>query len=544
MDKRALVALPPPAGILTLPNELLCDIASPLCTADLRRLSRVNHKFNFFAYAYLNKYHYNKGLVTLPNELLLVMVQHLDTRSCSSLAQTSHRFYPLVMNYIVRHDIRYRGSSLLNVAAKRNLKGLAKNVLRMGGDVNTQSGFQQGLTGKRPTPLAAAAFFGYERMVRLFLAAGAEQIVDGTRLALVIAFARDHENIAILLSQDLDAYFQVLKSGSTLLDTACEKRFVKLVRFLLERQDRSLSARDVRGRSLALYNIIDATACKGDFVMRQLLEDVHQIVSMLLQHHADPDMPSGRIGATARDVASRHPDPRVRNLLSKAKPPATTKPKKLPSRAGRKGLDNESTPSYQMEYFHSMESPIPSRFATLLDFVDKPDTAEALLTGDDGSTQPELDFEDPSLETWNLAHMVGSDMRGLPKQPEADPKEPPTISSFSQLGTPKAIKEDVTQAFWAQKPAPVKSAPLPRPSVSKAKELPRPVVTDPFPHLGQPVRVPRARGTDLWSRFQKTNEPDRERPQQRALTSDDSGKQSKQSSSKKSKKKQWVPLKM
>jgi len=181
MAGQVLMAPSSPPSILKLPNELLCDIVSPLSTSDLRRLSRVNHQFYFFVRAYLVKYRYNEGIVTLPNEIILEIVRHLGTqKNRSRLARTSQRFYPLVMNYIVRHDIQFRGSSLLAITARSNLKGMAKKILRLGGNVNTQSCFKSTCAGQRPTPLAAAAFYGHERIICLLLAAGAKQIVDGS----------------------------------------------------------------------------------------------------------------------------------------------------------------------------------------------------------------------------------------------------------------------------------------------------------------------------------------------------------------------------
>jgi hypothetical protein len=313
----------PVPGLLTLPNELLLAIACPLSTSTLRLLSKVNHHLYFFVRAYLIRHRYTHGLLTLPNELLLEITAYLGTQSDRShFARTSQHFYPVVMNYIVRFDIRYRGSSMLNVAARRNLKGVARSMLRMGGEVNTQHGFQALRTGERPTPLLVAALLGHERMVRLFLGAGAQEALNDVRMPLLLAIAKGHEGIAVLLARDLDADDTIATPGRgrNVLLLACRARFVHLVRGLLERCALQGKRVDARKCSAALYMLLEGTASKGAFRARELLEDVHQIVLMLLGHGADPDLVVTGVGVegTARSVAQRCPDPRVRNLLLKA----------------------------------------------------------------------------------------------------------------------------------------------------------------------------------------------------------------------------------
>ncbi len=138
-----------PKGLLSLPNKILHDIVSHLSTLNLRRLSRVNKRLHFFVESYLVQYRYNSGLVALPNEIILEIVQQLDRqKDRSSLARASLRFYPLIMDYIYRHNVQYGGSGLLNYAAKRNLSGMTREILRLGGDVNTQHGIATDTEGQ------------------------------------------------------------------------------------------------------------------------------------------------------------------------------------------------------------------------------------------------------------------------------------------------------------------------------------------------------------------------------------------------------------
>lgn len=76
----------------------------------------------------------------------------------------------------------------------------------------------------------------------------------------------------------------------------------------------------------ALSAVLRVSACEGDIRQRKLLEADYKIVEMLMSNGADPDafQDSHRGGqsTTARDLVSRHPDPRVRNLIFKAPRPS------------------------------------------------------------------------------------------------------------------------------------------------------------------------------------------------------------------------------
>ncbi|PVI02971.1 hypothetical protein DM02DRAFT_652949 [Periconia macrospinosa] len=183
MAEKAHRKSPSPRGLLELPNEILLEIVFPLRIADLRRLGSVNHKFQRFTVDYLRRYVDKVKIFSLPNELLLAIAQYLGhqkDRSC--LARASRRFYLLVMDYILRCNVRYGGSSLLNYAAKRNLNRMARTILYAGGDVNTQRGFRPSVIGRRPTPLATAALHGHEGMVKILLETGASHFIDGPLL--------------------------------------------------------------------------------------------------------------------------------------------------------------------------------------------------------------------------------------------------------------------------------------------------------------------------------------------------------------------------
>ncbi|KAF2451122.1 hypothetical protein P171DRAFT_350040, partial [Karstenula rhodostoma CBS 690.94] len=276
-----------PPALLKLPNELFLEIAFLLYTSELRRLGRVNCRLRRLVAVYLSRYRYNIGILALPNELILEIVQHLGhQKDRSRFARATQRHYPLIMHHIVRQDIMHSGSSLLVYAAKKNLVGMARKIIYLGGDVNTQCGFRKGTTGKRATPLAAAAFYGYERMVKTLLSFGASHFVDGVRLPLAMAIFKRHESVALILSQELDCSDASLtiSTRQTLLQMACAAQLVSLVQYYLEHK--SCSSHDC---DTALFRIIEKDTTKTGIVRRQLHGETFEIVLMLLEHGASPD---------------------------------------------------------------------------------------------------------------------------------------------------------------------------------------------------------------------------------------------------------------
>ncbi|KAB2102824.1 hypothetical protein AG0111_0g9127 [Alternaria gaisen] len=113
-------------GLFKLPNELLLELATLLGPAYLRRLSQVNHRLLDFALDY-SRTHVSR-LAALPDDIVLRIVTCLGNFTYpgylgirgnaaniyqSQLAQASHRFYPLVMDAIVREEVRTRSVRLM-----------------------------------------------------------------------------------------------------------------------------------------------------------------------------------------------------------------------------------------------------------------------------------------------------------------------------------------------------------------------------------------------------------------------------------------------
>ncbi|KAF2260424.1 hypothetical protein CC78DRAFT_523334, partial [Lojkania enalia] len=225
--------------LLRIPNEILLNIVLPLSIPDLRHLAQVSRRLHSFVEDYLNRYHYNTGLVALPNEIILTIAKQVLSQKCRSrLARASFKFYPLIMDYVLRYDVQRHGSSLLFFAAKRNHVAMARRILDRGGNLNALSKFAYNSKYYQFTPLAKASLHGHERMVRMLLRNGASRSVDGMRLPLAAAIWKKHENVALILSEELDSVHTPLLSGSdtAALQMASEAKLVNLVRCYLENE--------------------------------------------------------------------------------------------------------------------------------------------------------------------------------------------------------------------------------------------------------------------------------------------------------------------
>jgi hypothetical protein len=478
-------------GLLELPNELLFDIASCLSFPDLRRLSRVSRRLQFIVGEYLPRYRYKSRLLTLPNNILLRVARLLDTRKDQSrFARTSQRFYPLVMGHIVRHNIQYEGSSLMNYASERNVKGMAQGILYLGGNVESLQGSSIIVYGGA-TPLTTAAYYGHERMVRFLINVGASQLLDGYRGPLAVAIARGRENVALILSQELEGNDTLRRGGPTVLQRACEALLVNLVHSLLERETKSPHEQSIRNRSIALYHLLDMNACRNEFARRELLEYVYQIAMMLLRHGADPDMcvkQTHRGSETARHAGLRHPESRMRNLLSRATVMPQTGPEEYISRIG---------PSVMIPWATSTSDELQSREL----FLGK--HPHGTPSGFLGGTYP-------SVRTSFGEKRSNSSM-------------------------PNGYAEDYTlnssdmHAFTrARRPA-------------ELDHMGRPTMEENFPRLGTTTRAVDETGRDIWTRFSQ-HENLRASSETNQVVLCDEGKERQGPGNKNSKKKQWVPL--
>ena len=140
---------------------------------------------------------------------------------------------------------------------------------------------------------------------------------------------------------------------------AATGKLAMVVSHLLETR-RRLQLQETSYLDAALQSVISVDACKESVLKRELHQDVFQIVQALLAHGADPD--SVAQGKSARDMATVHPDPRVRNRLARTVHPSRPT-KELPSLIGR----SLTTPSQASSTYRRPQQDRPS--ASLWDFV-------------------------------------------------------------------------------------------------------------------------------------------------------------------------------
>jgi hypothetical protein len=542
---------PPPRdalpGLLKLPNELLCGIVSDLSIPDIRQLGRVSRRLYFFAREYLVRYRYKSGLHTLPNEILLEVVQLLGSQKTrSSFARTSQKFYPIVMNYVVCHDIWHGGSSLLHYASKRGLDGMAEGILYLGGDVETRSESDILIASEATTPLITAAGHGHVRTVRLFLEVGARQHINGFRAPLAVALAEGHEDVAIILSQELEARDTLSKGGSTLLRCACEAKATNLVRLLLKRNPGFRDKQIVRDCNIALYGLLDENVCKGEFLKRELLEDDFNIATTLVQQSAESDIcikPTESDFETIRHIASRHPDPRVRNLLLSIRAAKQTVPTQNDVHIDLSILNPREGSAY-----HQVRSKAVSleqmNQATLWDFLEKSNTDMSVVFERDSAPRPSLDgyVENCILGRFDLQALIARRAETMRLQANSEPPtflNDPPLSSESQLGNLTSILRRADQNFWARMPLSVTRS-------DRASEKPteRPKIAETFPQLEGTVPAGNEREVAFWSRFSQNEKKPRASNETKEMMKDDEGKGKQTPRSKKSKKKQWAPLRI
>ena len=542
-----------PVVLLALPNDILSHIISSLSILDLRRLSRVNRGLYFFVEDYLIQNRYNAGLLTLPNEIMLAIVQQLNRqkdRSC--LARASLRFYPLIMDYIYRHNVQHGGSDLLIYAAKRNLKGMAQKILHLGGDINVHRENRTNISRKQITPLTVAAYYGHERMVSILLANGAKLVSDGVSIPLLAAIFKRHEEVALILSRELDLDCIPLgELGRTPLQLACAQKLVNLVRYYLGRtSQKSEHARvqHLRDCSIALYCVLRLDVTKDDLIKRELHEDVYQITQMLLKSGADPNFQikiRNSRSIIPCNIGSRHPDPRVRILFPKEESSNLTKDPISP--IGRSWMLSSE---YEAVNFYESPSETHSangQFATLWEFLDGSHVKRSDVVEEDRLRYGGWNYEDYTLNASDITMLAEGRRQDLGRKLKST--EPPPLSSFPQLGTPNTNAQQVSQTFWSKKPVRALSGNnllqkrdthSTDVSSQKVNRLAKPTENESFPQLGQPNSASHDDGKNLWAHFVKDGIPQKSSESKQTIPSKD--ERTTKGPAQKTPKKKWKPL--
>lgn len=544
-------------GFYILPSENLVEIASFLNILDLRVLSKVSRRLYYFVQDYFKLYRYNAAIWTMPNEILFEVVQHLDCQKDQiCFAQSSRRFYPVIADYISRHNVRYNKSSLLNYAAKRNLKAMTQRILQVGGDIETRLTIPWTANDKHLTPLATAARHGHLEIVKMLLEAGASQFINGLRVPLPVAIFARHESVALLLSQQLCASVEPLgKNAGTVLQIASEAKLPRLVKHYLNDRDaqlqRKLDGKRVHNLSNALVRVLLVDVSDEDLLKRKLDDDAYQIVFMLLHQGASPDIRIQTQSSpviTARIIASRHPDPRIRNLLS-AKTPATALVNIRPV-VGRLWMASSGTetPTSFMSQSHVLLS-ASSSSADLLRAL-KGLKSMGMASMDVGEFVRRRTKGEIPLNASDIVEMVRRENCKPKKSLDFHPLELSTECSFPQLACPRTDAQGAAREFWAMIPVIDSSntdpSPMPHtgngcPVPQTARRSEKSSCVESFPQLTQVGPRSNDVAKDNWASFlecelsRHTKEPHAASPDQGV---DQTTKQLRMSR----KQRKWIPL--
>ena len=543
-------------GFHILPSENLIEIAFFPNILDLRVLSKVSRRLYYFVQDYFELYRYNAVIWTIPNEILFEVVQHLNCKKDQiCFAQSSRRFYPVITDYISRHNVRYNRSSLLNYAAKRNLKAMTQRVLQVGGDIETRLTIPWTANDKHLTPLATAARHGHLEIVKILLEAGASQFINGLRAPLLVAILARHESVALLLSQQLCASVKPLgKSADTVLQMASEVKLPRLVKHYLDNRDaqlRRLDGKHVHNLSNALVRVLLVDFSDEDLFKRKLDDDAYQIVFMLLQQGASPDI---RIQTqslpviTARVIASRHPDPRVRNLVS-AKMPATTLVN-IRSAVGRLWMASSGTETPTS--FTSQSHVLPSASSSSADLLRalKRLKSMGMASMDAGEFLWRRKNGEIPLNAWDIAETVRRENYKLKKKLDSHPLELSTECSFPQLACPRNDAQDTAREFWAMIPvidsSSADSSPMPHtrngcPVPKTAKRLEEASCVESFPKLTRIGPSSNDVAKDNWASILE-REVSRHTKEPHAASPDQGVSQATKQRRMSRKERKWIPL--
>jgi hypothetical protein len=364
---------------------------------------------------------------------------------------------------------------------KKDLKSLTRKLAYRGGDVNTTAGKSHS-SAVLLRPLSVAAYYGYEGMVKLLLELGAHPSGQGNDIPLAFAISKRHERVALIPLQSLDSINgDPEMTGGRLLRMACAAKMVTLVSHLLARRS-ELHTREV---DTALYHVLLGDISKENILKRAFHQEVYQIILMLLQNGASPDVrPRGKVVptlTTARLLSSRHPDPRVRALLLDTMNSSHLRGlNSSGSRVGRlwavsseDAAPENSGPSdsYANQAF----------FARLGDFLEKPKDEKPLLIEDQNVKNGQSAYDEGMRDM----HYVSTffDLETFfenPRQPKASEgsvtAESFPVEAFPQLGTPVETAQQAVRGIWAS----------PNPSVHSS--------------YSPAIRAPNARSTIVTSR--------------------------------------------
>lgn len=304
------------------------------------------------------------AFLSLANEIIIEIVEYLDNqRDINSVGRVNRRFHNLFDDYLLRYNMKFRGSSALLWAAKHGRESTARRLLHLGADVNVK--LQKPLPhseqlkpsssdNTKPclgvTPLHMAAWKGHLAIVKLLLQIGANPEARNPQgwTPLYAALVSGHEKISRTISRHISNLHNFLVNSEeklTPLHVASRFGLSKSVRYFLE-GGADVDAKDRRGWTPIRHALesdpyvlemgYNSTKCRFSNYFNNLeapsLDKVFETVTVLLEFGANPDLETTEsiwdVSFTARELGACHRDKRVRALFGSVEEVFPLKPPK------------------------------------------------------------------------------------------------------------------------------------------------------------------------------------------------------------------------
>ena len=504
-------------GLAELPNVLILEVVAHLTDRDRSRLARTNFRFcSLIMDDILDQEVRTQGVKLLESALRTKsrgLVRRLLLKGADIETGFRHIYFWRYGGYWSSYT-----TTPLASATWRGDVTMVELLLQSGANVHTSfdhhMNYGRGPTMRLCTPLFLAAYRDHERIVELLMEAGASPVVEGDCRILSVTIDQRHESIVSLLLQNLSfakqlsasvireliqmASGQHFRSLSTnviiqhehvilrhlppasvdksqvpeyilaeFIKCAATGKLAMVVSHLLQIRGR-LQLQKTSYLDAALQSVISLDARKESVLKRELHQDVFQIVQALLAHGADPD--SVAQGKSARDMATAHPDPRVRNRLVRIVHPSQPT-KELPSLIRR----SLTTPSKASSTDRRPQHDRPS--ASLWDFVGSrnqqgprrghgSDEISALESKDVVTSGGQTQGTAMSAPTTRA--IISEEQTKLQTNAASPPHlDPQNASSELDSAVP-------TKSVWASASSKIRSAPTVKEQVSMEKPIIRP----------------------------------------------------------------------
>jgi hypothetical protein len=480
-------------GLADLPDQLVLKVAQHLDDRTQSRLARTTFRFYPLIMDVLLSHEVRTQSVKLLESALNTRSKGLTRRLLLKGADVEARTY-------CHARCGWRTTTPLSFATVFGDVQMVELLLQFGADVHklhmyaTYGAYLDGIR-EGTSPLALAAHLGYARIVDLLLGAGRNPVSDGKVQVLSVAIMRRHETVVKRILQALElveelsvsivrellqmasgAEFRslatsviiqheqvILRNLSPLVFTntpeapedvlsdfikyAAVGKLTSTVRHLLQIKEQ-LQIKQTRCLDTTLYSVISTDTCKETVLRRELHQEVYQIVDMLLAQGVDPD--AIVLDESARNIASSHPDPRVRNRLMRGVRP------NRPTKESSLRIGHSCITSSQVSSRRSSRKPdLPS--ASLWDYVGpcgRKNSGED--HGSDEGSVPKNDV----IDTRGTTLSAPTKRATMLKEP-AKPRSNAPLSSiaYPPLATPKLGSLPPTPSVWAKASFKIRSVP-------------------------------------------------------------------------------------